>query len=128
MVNNRISRTLIPAAIAAVVLVCALGANSAFAAPQTAPRIQKFHGIVVTANIGGMLVRDPKNPQHPMSFSYSPVVRDRMVKILTAGGFQYGDKVTVEYAQGTTVALKLHGKPSKPKTPPPMTQAPQKSQ
>lgn len=40
-----------------------------------------------------------------------------MIKVLTAGGFQYGDKLTVDYLEGTTVALRLRGKPSKHKKP-----------
>ena len=131
-------------AIFAAALLCVIAASAAFAATQVGPgapkppttsgtdktpstattaKPLKFSGIVVTANVGAIQVRDPKNPAHPMSFSYSPAVRDQMVKILTAGGFHYGDKVTITYTIGTTVALKLQGKPSKTKrqSPPPQT-------
>jgi hypothetical protein len=144
MQNKNKIRAVVRTAIFAGVIVCAIAASSVFAATQVGPgapkspnapatdkppttgttaKPLKFSGIVVTANVGAIQVRDPKNPAHPMSFSYSPAVRDQMVKILTAGGFQYGDKVTITYATGTTVALKLQGKPSKPKKqqPPPQT-------
>jgi len=35
-----------------------------------------------------------------------------MQRIFNAGGYQYGDKVTVWYRSGTDVALKIKGKPS----------------
>jgi hypothetical protein len=35
--------------------------------------------------------------------------------VLNAGGYQYGDKVVVWYQQGSNVALKIKGKPSKTK-------------
>jgi hypothetical protein len=37
-----------------------------------------------------------------------------MQKILDAGGYQYGDKVEILYTPGSTVALRIQGKPSKP--------------
>ena len=49
------------------------------------------------------------------TFSYSPEVRDQMIKILNKGGYQYGDKVVIHYKPGTTTAVKLQGKPSKPR-------------
>lgn len=108
------------AAVMAAAFICVMAVN---AAPQTqtsalAPaKPMKFRGTIVTANGAAIVIRNPANPRDQRSFSYSPAVRQQMVKILGAGGFQYGDKVTVEYATGTTVALKLEGKPSKPKTP-----------
>jgi hypothetical protein len=122
----RISIATAALAILAAALVCTLAANSVSAAPQAAPSVKllKFKGLVVTANSAVIIVRDPQNSVRVMSFSFSPAVRDQMLKILTAGGYRYGDKVTVEYAPGTTVALKLHGKPSKAKKqkPPPQSQ------
>jgi len=36
-----------------------------------------------------------------------------MQKVQSAGGYKYGDKVTVWYRVGADVALKVRGKPSK---------------
>jgi hypothetical protein len=36
-----------------------------------------------------------------------------MQKIADRGGYQYGDKVSILHDPGKTVALKVHGKPSK---------------
>jgi hypothetical protein len=49
------------------------------------------------------------------TFSYAPAIRGQMQQIHNAGGYQYGDKVVVWYEQGADVALKIKGKPSKPK-------------
>ena len=49
------------------------------------------------------------------TFTYSPAIRDKMQNVLNAGGYQYGDQVVVWYRQGTNVALKITGKPSKTK-------------
>jgi hypothetical protein len=49
------------------------------------------------------------------TFTYSPEIRDKMQNIFNAGGYQYGDKVVVWYRSGDNVALKIKGKPSKPK-------------
>ena len=37
-----------------------------------------------------------------------------MQAVLDKGGFQYGDKVNILFQPGQTVALRIHGKPSKP--------------
>ncbi len=36
-----------------------------------------------------------------------------MQKVFNAGGYKYGDEVVIWYQQGTDVALKIKGKPSK---------------
>jgi hypothetical protein len=117
------------AAVMAAMLVCAiavgvvLSTNAAAQSPAPQPRMMRYRGTVVTANGAVMTIRNPANPHDVMTFSYSPAVRDEMVKILTAGGFQYGDKLTVDYVEGTTIALRLHGKPSKHKKPQPAPQS-----
>ncbi len=105
------------AALLAVAFLCSLAASAVHAAPQAAPaaKLVKFSGIVVTANVASIVLRNPNDPRQQMGFSYSPAVHDQMLKIMTAGGYRYGDKVTVQYVPGTTIALKLRGKPSKPK-------------
>jgi hypothetical protein len=120
-------------AIVAVALISVLAANSVLAAPQMVAPVKKmkFRGLVVSANTASIVLRNPKNPMDIISFTYSYPVRDQMIKIMTAGGYQFQDKVTVEYAYGTTIALKLSGKTSKHKNqlpPPVQTPTPQKSQ
>src|SRR5579864_6074162 len=75
----------------------------------------KFDGQVIASNSATITVRSKENPMLKQTFSYSPAVRDQMIKILNKGGYQYGDKVVIHYTAGTTTAVKLQGKPSKPR-------------
>jgi hypothetical protein len=117
-------RRILPAIWVAVGLTFAAGEVSAqgvttppvvVKSPKPSTKHLKFKGIVISSNISSINLRDQNHPNALQAFSYSPEVRNQMVKIINAGGYQVGDKVTVEYAPGTTVALKLHGNPSKPK-------------
>ena len=83
--------------------------------PKPSTKLLKYSGTVISANSATITLRNPENPQLVQSFSFCPQVRDQMVKILTEGGFQYGDKVTVKHAAGSDVAQSMHGKPSKPR-------------
>ena len=60
-------------------------------------------------------VRSVSNPREVHTFTYSPELRPQMLTVQSAGGYQYGDKVVVWYRQGADVALKIKGKPSKPR-------------
>jgi hypothetical protein len=59
-------------------------------------------------------VRSLVNAMEIHTFAYSDQIRDAMQKLLDQGGYQYGDKVEIQYQPGTEVALKIKGKPSKP--------------
>jgi hypothetical protein len=86
-------------------------------APRTPKKLLKFHGEVFNATSGSIVLRTPDKPMDIHTFSYSPDVKAKMLEILNKGGYQPGDKVTVKYAPGTTVALHLSGRPSKRKLP-----------
>ena len=75
----------------------------------------KFDGQVIASNSATITVRSKENAMLTQTFSYSPEVRDQMIKIMNKGGFQFGDKVVIHYKPGTTTAIKLQGKPSKPR-------------
>jgi len=62
-----------------------------------------------------MQVRSLLDMREIHTFSYSPEIREKMQNIFNAGGYQYGDKVVVWYRSGDDVALKIKGKPSRPK-------------
>jgi len=59
-------------------------------------------------------VQNPANEKELHTFAYSDQIRVSMQTLLNQGGYQYGDKVVIEYMPGTEVALKIKGKPSKP--------------
>jgi hypothetical protein len=69
---------------------------------------------VVHADSNSIIVREQQNEMAIHTFNFSPEMRDRMQAILDQGGFQYGDKISILYMPGQTVALRIHGKPSKP--------------
>lgn len=79
------------------------------------PKPLKFDGQVIASNSATITVRSRENAMLTQTFSYSPEVRDQMIKILNKGGYQFGDKVVIHYKPGTTTAIKLQGKPSKPR-------------
>ena len=62
----------------------------------------------------GIQVRSLVNGLEIHTFTYSDQIRDPMLKLLDQGGYQYGDKVEIQYKPGTEIALKIKGKPSKP--------------
>ena len=62
----------------------------------------------------GIQVRSLVNGLEIHTFAYSDQIRDAMVKLHDQGGYQYGDKVEIQYQPGTEVALSIKGKPSKP--------------
>ena len=69
---------------------------------------------VIFAGPNSIVVREQANELVIHSFSFAPEVKDKMQAVLDKGGYQYGDKVNILYEPGQTVALRIHGKPSKP--------------
>jgi len=83
-------------------------------APQT-QKIIKVRYEVLHMLYQSMQVRSLADMREIHTFAYSPQIRDKMQNIFNAGGYQYGDKVVVWYRSGEDIALKIKGKPSKPK-------------
>ena len=81
---------------------------------QTNAKILRFKGLVISATSAAITLRSQQNSNMIQTFTYSPQVHEQMLAVIQKGGFQYGDKVAVDYASGTTIALRIHGKPSKP--------------
>ncbi len=71
---------------------------------------------ILHADNNSMVVSEQGNERVIHTFTYSPRVKAKMEQIIASGGYQYGDKIKIQYTPGTTVALKIHGKPSKPAT------------
>src|SRR5262249_36905625 len=70
-------------------------------------------GEVIHADANEMVVREEQNEKMIHTFTYTPALQARMQRISDNGGYKYGDKVKIRYQQGQTVALKIHGRPSK---------------
>ena len=76
------------------------------------PKRLKFLGTFVSATPGAVTVRDLNNTYTLRTFSYSPAVHTKMLQIAARGGYRYGDRIEIEYAAGSDVALQIKGKPS----------------
>ncbi len=83
--------------------------------PHT-PKVKKIKlkGFVQNATRVAITVRLPDEAGAMKTFQLSPEAQEEMLKVIERGGFQFGDRVTIEFAAGTDVALKVKGKPSKP--------------
>jgi hypothetical protein len=83
--------------------------------PQSTPKDSHWlKAEVIHADSISIIVREQQNGMMIHTFNFSPELKDKMQAILDKGGFQYGDKVSVLMMPGQTVALRIHGKPSKP--------------
>jgi hypothetical protein len=74
----------------------------------------KFEGTVMNANIAQITLRARNDELAIRTFTLSLDASAKMQKIVDKGGYQYGDKMTVYFQPGSTVAAKFKGKPSKP--------------
>ncbi len=116
MTRSSIRAILLAAALGAAALP--LGAQIDTSKPipikTSKPRLVKFQGEVMNVNSAQITVRSRENERVIQTFTYAPKVRDQMQKIIDRGGYQYGDKVEIQYQAGSSVALRIRGKPSKP--------------
>jgi hypothetical protein len=105
-------------AVALAFCAAALASSAPAASAQSAPQSQqivKTQFVVLHMLYQSIQVRSLVDMRELHTFTYSPGIRDKMQNVFNAGGFQYGDKVVVWYQRGTSVALKIKGKPSKAK-------------
>jgi hypothetical protein len=80
---------------------------------QTPAKVVWLKAEVVHADRNSMVVREQGNNLAIHTFTYGASLKPLMEAIADQGGFQSGDRVKILYKQGQTVALKIHGKPSK---------------
>ena len=73
-----------------------------------------LNAVVIHADNNSIMVHDAKNSLNVTTFTFAPALRDKMQKILDNGGYQSGDRVKIRYQPGSTEALDVRGKPSKP--------------
>jgi hypothetical protein len=81
---------------------------------QTPAKKVWLNAEVIHADNNSIMVHDAKNSLLVYTFTYAPSLRDRMQKIVDSGGYQSGDKVRILYEQGTTQAIDVRGRPTKP--------------
>jgi hypothetical protein len=118
MTRSSIPASLLAAAAllaAAIPLGAQLDASKPIPIKALKPKLVKFQGEVMHANPVALTARSRENELVIRTFSYSPKVREQMQRILDRGGYQYGDRVEIQHAAGSDVALRIKGKPSKPR-------------
>jgi hypothetical protein len=69
---------------------------------------------VIHADAVTLIVRERDNGLAIHTFNFSTDLQPKMQAMLDKGGFQYGDRVSILFMPQQTVALRIHGKPSKP--------------
>jgi hypothetical protein len=81
---------------------------------QTPAKKVWLSAVVIHSDNNSIMVHDAKNSLILYTFTYASSLRGKMQKILDTGGYQSGDKVRILYEQGTTQAIDVRGRPSKP--------------
>jgi hypothetical protein len=90
-------------------------ARSTSVAKEHTPKAVWMKGEVIRVDDYSLTVRERDNPLALHTFTYAPRVQPAIWKIQGGAGYQYGDKVSILHEPGQTVALKIKGKPSKPR-------------
>jgi hypothetical protein len=75
--------------------------------------LAKFEGTVMHANIAQITLRAKGNDLGIQTFPLSEAASTKMQQIIDKGGYQYGDKVKLEYDPQSMRVVKFKGKPSK---------------
>lgn len=75
--------------------------------------IAKFDGTVMNATSVQITVKAKGDDMAVRTFSLAPAASAKMQETIAKGGYQYGDKVSVLYDQGSQQAVKVKGKASK---------------
>lgn len=117
----------------AFALVCGLALTGAAFAPvasaqvspvvmakQTSQKPVWLKVEVVRFDQRSLTVRVPGQETRILTFTYAASAQPQVQKVLDKGGYQYGDAIKIRYIPGTSIALRIHGKASKPKTPKPV--------
>ena len=75
--------------------------------------LAKFEGYVMHATSVQVTVKALGNDMSVQTFPLSEVASAKMQQIIDKGGYQYGDKIKLEYDPQSLRVVKFKGKPSK---------------
>jgi hypothetical protein len=75
--------------------------------------LAKFEGTVLTANSAQITLKALGNDMSIQTFPLSEAASAKMQQVIDKGGYQYGDKVKLEYDPTSLRVVKFKGKPSK---------------
>lgn len=74
----------------------------------------KFEGTVLHADRAQVTVKALGNDMAIQTFALSAAAAEKMQQVVDKGGYQYGDKIKLEYDPQSMQVVKFKGKPSKP--------------
>jgi len=103
----------VPVLVPVVVDTAAPIVVSAVKPKPKATGLAKFEGYVMNANRAQITVRAKGNDLTIQTFPLSETAAAKMQQVIDKGGYQYGDKVTLEYDPQSLTVVKFKGKPSK---------------
>lgn len=75
--------------------------------------LAKFEGTVMHANRAQVTVKAMGDDMSIRTFTLSAAAADKMQQVVDKGGYQYGDKIKLEYDPQSMTVVKFKGKPSK---------------
>jgi len=75
--------------------------------------LAKFEGYVMNANTAQITLRARGNDMAVQTFPLSEAASAKMQQIIDKGGYQYGDRVKLEYDPQSLKVVKFKGKASK---------------
>jgi hypothetical protein len=76
--------------------------------------LARFEGTVLHADRAQVTVKALGNDMSIQTFALSAAAADKMQQVVDKGGYQYGDKISLEYDPQSMQIVKFKGKPSKP--------------
>ena len=103
----------VPVLVPVVVDTAAPIVVSAVKPKPKATGLTKFEGYVMNANRAQITVRAKGNDLTIQTFPLSETAAAKMQQVMDKGGYQYGDKITLEYDPQSLTVVKFKGKPSK---------------
>jgi len=74
----------------------------------------KFEGYVMHVNRAQITVRAKGDDMAVQTFALSGPAAEKMQQIIDKGGYQYGDRVKLQFDPQTRTVVKFKGKPSRP--------------
>jgi hypothetical protein len=122
MTKFRIVGGLAVCAALAVAFVACPGANAQTTTSVDSPIVVKekpakpvwLKAEVVHADKHSIIVRERDNAMMIHTFTYSEKAQGKMDQILDSGGYQSGDNVQIRWMPGSSEAMDIKGRPSKP--------------
>ncbi len=102
-------------ACAALCAAAQQGASKPIVLKLPKQKLATFKAEVMSATNYSITVRSRENNSLVRTFTYTEQTRAQMQKTIDAGGYHYGDKVEIQFDPGSDVAVKIKGKPSRPK-------------